>query len=211
MAKEIMEGVTPTRMELLQIRKRKALAVKGHQLLSEKRDALVSSFFDLIKKRKKAREEMEKVVEEAYRAMMMAEMAMGEERVRDMAEKIAMERKVEVKGKNIMGINIPEFHLEAGEMPEYSMLSTTALMDEAVSKAMKMLDRVVEVASIEGSVQMLGREIEKTKRRVNALEYIFIPRLLNTLTYIERQLEEREREDFFRRKRIKALLEQHED
>jgi V/A-type H+-transporting ATPase subunit D len=110
-----------------------------------------------------------------------------------------------------MGINIPEFHLEAGEMPEYSMLSTTALMDEAVSKAMKMLDRVVEVASIEGSVQMLGREIEKTKRRVNALEYIFIPRLLNTLTYIERQLEEREREDFFRRKRIKALLEQHED
>jgi len=211
MAKEIMEGVTPTRMELLQIRKRKALAVKGHQLLSEKRDALVSSFFDLIKKRKKAREEMEKVVEEAYRAMMMAEMAMGEERVRDMAEKIAMERKVEVKGKNIMGINIPEFHLEEGEMPEYSMLSTTALMDEAVSKAMKMLDRVVEVASIEGSVQMLGREIEKTKRRVNALEYIFIPRLLNTLTYIERQLEEREREDFFRRKRIKALLEQHED
>ncbi len=211
MAKEIMEGVTPTRMELLQIRKRKALAVKGHQLLSEKRDALVSSFFDLIKKRKKAREEMEKVVEEAYRAMMMAEMAMGEERVRDMAEKIAMERKVEVKGKNIMGINIPEFHLEAGEMPEYSMLSTTALMDEAVSKAMKMLDRVVEVASIEGSVQMLGREIEKTKRRVNALEYIFIPRLLNTISYIERQLEEREREDFFRRKRIKALLEQHED
>ena len=211
MAKEIMEGVTPTRMELLQIRKRKALAVKGHQLLSEKRDALVSSFFDLIKKRKKAREEMEKVMEEAYRAMMMAEMAMGEERVRDMAEKIAMERKVEVKGKNIMGINIPEFHLEEGEMPEYSMLSTTALMDEAVSKAMKMLDRVVEVASIEGSVQMLGREIEKTKRRVNALEYIFIPRLLNTLTYIERQLEEREREDFFRRKRIKALLEQHED
>lgn len=211
MAKEIMEGVTPTRMELLQIRKRKALAVKGHQLLSEKRDALVSSFFDLIKKRKKAREEMEKVMEEAYRAMMMAEMAMGEERVRDMAEKIAMERRVEVKGKNIMGINIPEFHLEAGEMPEYSMLSTTALMDEAVSKAMKMLDRVVEVASIEGSVQMLGREIEKTKRRVNALEYIFIPRLLNTLTYIERQLEEREREDFFRRKRIKALLEQHED
>ncbi|HHO57414.1 MAG TPA: V-type ATP synthase subunit D [Thermoplasmatales archaeon] len=211
MAKEIMEGVTPTRMELLQIRKRKALAVKGHQLLSEKRDALVSSFFDLIKKRKKAREDMERVMEEAYRAMMMAEMAMGEERVRDMAEKIAMERKVEVKGKNIMGINIPEFHLEEGEMPEYSMLSTTALMDEAVSKAMKMLDRVVEVASIEGSVQMLGREIEKTKRRVNALEYIFIPRLLNTLTYIERQLEEREREDFFRRKRIKALLEQHED
>ena len=211
MAKEIMEGVTPTRMELLQIKKRKALAVKGHQLLSEKRDALVSSFFDLIKKRKEVREEMERVLEEAHKAIVMAEMAMGEERVKEIAGKIGMERSIEVKSKNVMGVSIPEFEIEEGRIPEYSMLSTNAFIDEAVMRAKKVLDKIVEVASIEGSVQMLGREIEKTKRRVNALEYIFIPRLLNTISYIERQLEEREREDFFRRKRIKALLEQHED
>jgi len=211
MAKEIMEGVTPTRMELLQIRKRKSLAMKGHQLLSEKRDALVSSFFELIKKRKASREEMKRGVEEAYKALIMAEMVMGDEKTRETAEKICRERGVEVSRKNIMGVAIPQFSLEEGEMPEYSMLSTTAFFDEAIVKAVKALEKIVEVASIEGSVQMLGREIEKTKRRVNALEYIFIPRLINTISYIERQLEEREREDFFRRKRIKAILEKNED
>ncbi len=211
MAKEILEGVTPTRMELLQIKKRKALAVKGHQLLSEKRDALVSSFFELIKKRREARSEMEKALAKAYKALVMAEMAMGEEQVKEIAEKIGMERKMEAGGKSIMGVSIPEFSIEEGKIPDYSMLSTNALIDEAIFRAMKALDKIVELASIEGSVQMLGKEIEKTKRRVNALEYIFIPRLLNTISYIERQLEEREREDFFRRKRIKALLEQHED
>ena len=211
MAKEIIEGVTPTRMELLQMRKRKALAMKGHQLLSEKRDALVSSFFELIKKRKMIREEMEREIREAYKALIMAEMVMGEEKTREMAEKICREKDVKISRKNIMGVSIPEFSLEEEEMPQYSMLSTTASFDEAIVKASKALKKIVEVASIEGSVQMLGREIEKTKRRVNALEYIFIPRLLNTISYIERQLEEREREDFFRRKRIKAILEENED
>ncbi len=211
MAKEIIEGVTPTRMELLQIRKRKALAVKGHQLLSEKRDALVSSFFELIKKRKEKRKEMEEKLQEAYKSLIMAEMIMGEERLRYIADKMAREREVNVSKKNIMGVAIPKFEIEKAEMPEYSIFSTCAEFDEAVKKANEALEKLIEVAEIEGSVQMLAKEIEKTKRRVNALEYIFIPRLLNTITYIERQLEEREREDFFRRKRIKALLERHED
>ncbi len=211
MVKEILEGVTPTRMELLQIRKRKALAVKGHQLLSEKRDALVSSFFDLIKRRREKRKEMEKKLQEAYKAIIRAEMIMGEERLREEAMKFGSKRDVEISRKNIMGVKIPKFEIHEMEIPEYSILSTCAEFDEAVKKANELLEEIVEVAEIEGSIQMLAREIEKTKRRVNALEYIFIPRLLNTITYIERQLEEREREDFFRRKRIKALLERHED
>ena len=210
MTKEIIEGVTPTRMELLQMRKRKALAVKGHQLLSEKRDALVSSFFELIKKRKEKRKEMEKMLQEAYKSLIIAEMVMGEERLRYIADKIGGGREVNISRKNIMGVAIPKFDLQEMEMPEYSTLSTCAEFDETIKKANEALKKLVEVAELEGSVQMLAKEIEKTKRRVNALEYIFIPRLLNTITYIERQLEEREREDFFRRKRIKALLEKHE-
>jgi len=211
MAKEIMEGVSPTRMELLQIRKRKALAVKGHQLLSEKRDALVSSFFDLLKKRKEKRKEMEESLKGAYRALMLAEMVMGEERVRRMADALTEEREIAVDTEHIMGVSIPKFSAEECPPARYSVLSTNASFDETLSMARQAFERIVEVATIEGSIQMLGREIEKTKRRVNALEYIFIPRLVATISYIERQLEEREREDFFRRKRIKALLERHED
>lgn len=206
-----MEGVSPTRMELLQIRKRRALAVKGHQLLSEKRDALVSSFFELLKKRKEKRREMEESLKRAYRALMLAEMILGEERVRRLADALTEEREIAAHTENIMGVPIPKFSGEAAPPTHYSVLSTNAAFDEAVVMAREAFQKVVEVATIEGSIQMLGREIEKTKRRVNALEYIFIPRLVATISYIERQLEEREREDFFRRKRIKALLERHED
>jgi len=211
MAKEIMEGVNPTRMELLQIRKRKALAVKGHELLSQKRDALVNSFFDLIKERKQKRKEMEDVLKKAYEKLMEAEMLLGEERVRKMAERIARERELKAEKKNIMGVSIQEFQVEKGETLSYGFLSTNASFDEAIKHAQNALDKIIEIASIEGSIQKLGKEIEKTKRRVNALEHIFIPRIIATISYIERQLEEREREDFFRRKRIKALMKKHED
>ncbi|KAA0015056.1 MAG: V-type ATP synthase subunit D [Thermoplasmata archaeon] len=210
MAKKVLEGVKPTRMELLQMRKRKALAMKGHQLLSEKRDALVSSFFDLIRKRKEKREEAEGIINEAFKTLARAEMVMGEEKVRQMADKISKEREIKVSKKNVMGVTTPQFEIGEAMPLSYSVFSTFSEFDESVRKAREALNKIVELAEAEGSIQMLGREIEKTKRRVNALEYIFIPRLVATISYIERQLEEREREDFFRRKRIKALLEQHE-
>jgi len=106
MAKKILD-VKPTRMELLRIRKRKALAMKGYQLLSEKRDALISSFFKLIKERKKKRQEMEEKLMEAYKSLIMAEMVMGEERVHWLAEKISKERGIKMENSNIMGVSIP--------------------------------------------------------------------------------------------------------
>ncbi|MCD6512534.1 MAG: V-type ATP synthase subunit D [Thermoplasmata archaeon] len=211
MAKEILEGVNPTRMELLQIRKRKALAVKGHELLSQKRDALVSSFFEIIKERKRKREEMEKLLEEAFKSIIKAEMTMGEESVSRMASSWQGKAEIEARKKNIMGVVITEFELKEMKKPSYGMLTTNSYFDDAVHKSMELMKRIVEVANIEGSIQKMGKEIEKTKRRVNALEHIFIPRIKNTITYIERQLEEREREDFFRRKRMKTLLAKHED
>ncbi len=211
MAKEVLEGVNPTRMELLQIRKRKALAVKGHELLSQKRDALVSSFFEIIKERKKKREEMEKLIEEAFKSILKAEMTMGEGRVSRIADSWEGKAEINAKKKNIMGVIITEFEIEKIEKPSYGMLSTNSYFDDAVHKSMEAIKKIVEIANIEGSIQRMGKEIEKTKRRVNALEHIFIPRIKNTITYIERQLEEREREDFFRRKRMKTLLAKHED
>ena len=210
MAKEIIEGVNPTRMELLQIRKRKALAVKGHELLSQKRDALVSSFFDIIKKREEKRKEMEESISKAFHYLIEAEMTMGMDMVRKLSEDISKERSIKERQKNIMGVRIKEIEIEEGEVLKYGYLSTNSSFDETIKRAKESLNKIVEVASIESSIQKLGKEIEKTKRRVNALEHIFIPRIISTISYIERQLEEREREDFFRRKRMKALMEKHE-
>ena len=210
MAKEIIEGVSPTRMELLQIRKRKALAVKGHELLSQKRDALVTTFFDVIKKRKEKRKELEDILKKAFQHLIEAEMLMGEEMVRSLAERISRERNLEARKKNVMGVSINEFEIEDAKPLKYGFLSTNSSFDEAVKMAREALNKIVEIASIEGSIQKLGKEIEKTKRRVNALEHIFIPRIIATISYIERQLEEREREDFFRRKRMKSLMKKHE-
>lgn len=210
MAKEIMEGVKPTRMQLLEIRKRRLLAVKGHELLSQKRDALISNFFEIIKNRKKKREEMEEKIREAFESLMEAEMLMGEEQVRSLAEGIGEGREIKVEKKNIMGVPIINFSIEDGSIASYGVLDTTSNLYGAINRGREALDAIVEVAGIEGSIQKLGKEIEKTKRRVNALEHIFIPKLEGTIAYIERQLEEREREDFFRRKRMKTLMEQHD-
>jgi len=205
-----MEGVKPTRMQLLEIRKRRLLAVKGHELLSQKRDALISNFFEIIKDRKEKRKEMEEKIKGAFESLIEAEMLMGEEQVRSLAGRIKGSRDIKVEKKNIMGVPIINFSIEDGSIARYGMLDTTSNLYEAISRGRKALDAIVEVAGIEGSIQKLGKEIEKTKRRVNALEHIFIPKLEGTITYIERQLEEREREDFFRRKRMKTFMEQHD-
>ncbi len=207
MAQEIMEGVKPTRMELLEIRKRKALASKGHELLSQKRDALISDFFDIIRDRREKREEMEGKLRQAFTALIHAEMLMGEDRVRELAEAMRNDRSVELDRKHVMGVPIVAFGLEDRDVGQYGVLDTTASLSEAIAKSNEALRETIEVAGIEGSIQKLGKEIEKTKRRVNALEHIFIPKLEGTIEYIERQLEEREREDFVRRKRMKSLME----
>jgi len=207
MAKEIMEGVKPTRMELLEIRKRKALASKGHELLSQKRDALISDFFAIIKDRREKREEMEDKLRQAFTALIQAEMLMGEEQVRELAAAMRDDRSVELDRKHVMGVPIVAFELDDRSVEQYGVLDTSAALSEAIRQGQEALRKTIAVAGIESSIQRLGKEIEKTKRRVNALEHIFIPKLEGTIEYIERQLEEREREDFVRRKRMKSLME----
>ena len=210
MPTQVMEGVKPTRMDLLQVRKRKNLAVKGHKLLSEKRDALVSHFFEIISQRKEKREMMEKQLERAFQAFIQAEMIMGEQQVRDVSEYGQNPCELGVDSTSIMGVRVPKINLASAPtgLP-YTMIGTVGKLDEAVKYFREALETIVSVAEIETSVEQLGKEIEKTKRRVNTLEHIFLPKLEDTIVYIERQLEEREREDFFRRKRMKALMEEH--
>ncbi|UCE37857.1 MAG: V-type ATP synthase subunit D [Thermoplasmata archaeon] len=215
MVEEIIEGINPTRMELLSVRKRKKLAEKGHKLLSEKRDALVVQFFDIIKDRNTLREKANSDLKRSYTALMEAQMIMGQDKVGDATGSIPELGKVPMRTVNIMGVHVPKVEYDAipsrtGE-PLYGYIDTSAKLDEACEKFRKLLIDILRLAEVEGTIERLAIEIEKTKRRVNALEHIFIPRLKATEKYIEMQLQEREREDFFRRKRIKAIMEAAEE
>jgi V/A-type H+-transporting ATPase subunit D len=215
MVEEVIEGINPTRMELLSIRKRKKLAEKGHKLLSEKRDALVVQFFEIIKDRNTLRERADRDLRKSYLQLVEAQMIMGQEGVEDATGSIPALGDVPMKTVNIMGVHVPKVEYDAipsrsGE-PLYGFIGTSAKLDEASNRFRGLLIDILKLAEIEGTIERLAIEIEKTKRRVNALEHIFIPRLKATEKYIEMQLQEREREDFFRRKRIKAIMEAAEE
>ena len=204
---DIIEGVKPTRMQLLEIRKKKQLAKNGHKLLSEKRDALISQLFQIIDVREDIRNKVHSKLKDAFDSLIEAEMAMGETSVADVARQIRDAGEVKATTLNIMGVLTPQMEIKhIKKKVDYSFLSTSSKLDEATLKFKDLLEDIVKLAEIEGALENLAKEIEKTKRRVNALEHIFIPRFKATEKYIELVLDEREREDFFRRKRIKAIL-----
>ncbi len=204
---ERIEGAKPTRMELLSIKKKKMLAEKGDEILTKKRDALVSDFFEIIKERSTARKEAFEALEKARKSLLKAEMVMGTDAVDSVAEGSPEITEIDVRKENIMGVLIPRFSVKDVEKePHYGLARTSAFLDEARKDASEALKKMVKLAEIESSIERMAKEIEGTKRRVNALEYIFIPRLEATEKYIGMQLDEHEREDFFRRKRIKAIM-----
>lgn len=210
MVEQILEDVNPTRMELLDIRKKITLAEKGHKLLEEKRDALVERFFDVIDKRNQLSKEIDEYFKKSFLSLIQAQMILGEKKVEDISYITQDVGEVTFDTDNIMGVKIPKMNkddIKTTLMPNYGFFETCSKLDDAQKQFSDLIPKLIDLADIEGSIRCLSIEIEKTKRRVNVLENNLIPRLHATRKYIEMQLEEREREDFFRRKRIKALLE----
>lgn len=210
MAEQILEGVNPTRMELLEIRKKLTLAEKGHKLLEEKRDALVERFFDVIEKRNESKNEIDKDFSDAFLSLIQAQMILGEKKVDDVSYLTQDLGEIYFESDNIMGVMIPKINIDKikpAAQPLYGFVETCAKLDDAYKKFNELILKLLELAEIESGIKSLSVEIEKTKRRVNVLENTLIPKLIATIKYIEMQLDEREREDFFRRKRIKALME----
>ncbi|RLF42593.1 MAG: V-type ATP synthase subunit D [Thermoplasmata archaeon] len=210
MKSEIIEGVKPTRMELLRIRKRLELAEKGHKLLEDKRDALIERFFKSIKRRDEIKREVEDILKKAMQALIDAEMIMGIDQVMISAKMVGKIGEIRFLKDNIMGVKVPKIDRENLDLRAegfYSFTSTCIRLDEAKRLFEEALRKLIDLAEIDGAVKALALEIEKTKRRVNVLENVLIPKLQATRKRIEMLLEEREREDFFRRKRIKAIME----
>jgi len=207
---DILQNVKPTRMELLRLKKRMKLAEKGHKLLKEKRDALVSEFMIVIKKYKDAKADVEKKLKGAYYNLSLSEVLIGTKELDQISRIAVRDINFDVKTKNIMGVYVPIMKTDnvVRKMSErgYGFLSTNGKIDDTAKNFEETLISIVKLAEVEESVRGIAREVEKTKRRVNALEYIVVPRLQATIKHIEMRMEEIERESFLRLKKIKASL-----
>jgi V/A-type H+-transporting ATPase subunit D len=210
MVEQIIEGVSPTRMDLLEIRKKLVLAEKGHKLLEEKRDALIEKFFSIIEKRNQFTRNLDEEFKEAFMSLIQAQMILGERKVEEASYMIENAGEISLESDNIMGVKIPKINsdkIKNDLKSYYGFFETCSKLDDAQKGFSNLLNKLISLANIEAGIKSLAIEIEKTKRRVNVLENNLIPKLYATRKFIEMLLEEREREDFFRRKRIKAMLE----
>jgi V/A-type H+-transporting ATPase subunit D len=208
---DIIEGISPTRMELLKLSRRVTLAEKGHQLLREKRDALVAEFLDVVGDVREMEGEVEKNLEVAFRDLVAAQAMIGVDAVRGISLTTSEDVSIDIGTRNIMGVKVPLIEADSVKRSSiergYTFADTTSSVDICAKHFEEALDRVIKLAEVEETVKKLAIEVEKTKRRVNALEYIVVPRLVATRKYIRMRLEEMERENFSRLKKIKAALE----
>lgn len=202
--------VNPTRMALSELKGRLVTAKRGHKLLKDKQDELMRQFINLIKENKKLRVEVEKELSDSFKSFLLASATMSplflESAVSFPKEKIA----VEMKLKNIMSVDVPEMKFVKEEMEgsifPYGFVQTSAELDDTVVKLQKVLDNLLSLAEIEKSCQLMAEEIEKTRRRVNALEYSTIPNLEETVKDIRMKLDENERATITRLMKVKQML-----
>ena len=200
--------VKPTRSELIVTRRRIKLSISGHKLLKMKRDGLIIEFFELLPKVKDMRSQLVKLYTVADKKLAVAMVADGKSALRSAANCVRTPPQVELSENNIMGVVVPKIKVstiqKSIEERGYGLIGTSVRIDESVHAFEKLAEKVLEAAELETTMKKLLDEIESTKRRVNALEFKVIPQLEEVAAYITLRLEELERENVFRLKRIKA-------
>jgi len=199
-------------MELIALRKRRRIAERGGELLREKLDALMIEFFQFAREISALRAKTQDLLSQTYTRFIEAQMLMGFGRMEETAISVQDRFEVEASTRNVIGVSIPYAQVKVLPLEgyPYSMIGTSAKLDEAVALMVEAVKNVAELSAAEAAIRRLAEAIAATKRRVNSLEYIVVPRIQNTIRYIEMSLQERAREDFFRLKRIKTRLEEEE-
>ena len=201
--------VNPTRMELRKLKDRLNTATRGHKLLKDKSDEMVRQFMIYIKRNKQLREEVEAELGVALRDFMLAQSVTSSS---DIEEAIAMPGttvELTTSTNNVMSVNVPSITIKTSEKNElypYSFASVTSELDSSIATMNKLLLKLVELAEIEKTCNMLADEIEKNRRRVNALEYVMIPQTQETIKYINMKLDENERAATIRLMKVKSML-----
>lgn len=202
------KDVKPTRSELIDVKKKIKLSQSGHKLLKMKRDGLILEFFEILGKAKDVRTELDAAYESASRQIGIANAVDGTITVKSTAFALQNKPEIELESCNIMGVVVPK--IESSSVKKcidergYGILGTSSYTDEAADAYEHLVEKIILAAEIETTIKKLLDDIEKTKRRVNALEFKVIPELQESMVFIRLRLEEMERENTFRLKRIKG-------
>jgi V/A-type H+-transporting ATPase subunit D len=199
--------VNPNRMELLRLKKRLVIAKRGHKLLKDKRDALIQEFIHLVKENKTIREELENKLMKGYIIFSNASSLMSKITLEETLMFPKAKSTIELTFKNIMGVNVPKYIFKfEGNIYAYSLFNTTPELDLALRNFYEILPLMLQLAELDKAVSLLANEIEKTRRRVNALEYVLIPDLENTIKFITMKLDEMARSTTSAIMRIKEII-----
>ena len=203
--------VTPTRMVLNQLKGRLRVATRGHKLLKDKRDELMRQFMEIVRRNKELRQRVEEGMTGAFSALAVASAIMSPEILEQSLLYPRQSVELEMAFKNIMSVNVPVYafktqDMDPAEIYPYGFAQTSGELDNALAALARVFEDMLELAQIEKTMQMLAEEIEKTRRRVNALEYVMIPEMQTNIKYITMKLEENDRSTKVRLMKVKEMV-----
>ena len=204
-------AVTPTRMVLNQLKGRLKTARRGHKLLKDKRDELMRQFMDVVKLNKELRRKVEEGMTGAFASLTVASTIMSPEMLEQALLYPRQSVELGMSFKNIMSVNVPVYSFrtknnDPSEIYPYGYAQTSGELDDALEKLAKVFEDMLELAQVEKTMQLLAEEIEKTRRRVNALEYVMIPNFEESIKYISMKLEENESSTKVRLMKVKDMV-----
>ena len=204
-------NVSPTRMELTRLKGRLKTAVRGHKLLKDKRDELMKQFLDVVRENRALRARVEAELMKAHGSFTVAAALMSGEMLEQSLLYPKQSVALEMSFQNVMSVNVPEYSFKtrsdsAGEIYPYGFAATSGELDGAVDALAGVLKDMLRLAQTEKTSQLLAEEIEKTRRRVNALEYVKIPQMQESIKYISMKLDENERSATIRLMKVKDLI-----
>ena len=200
-------NVNPNRMELSRLKKRLSVAQRGHKLLKDKQDALIKAFLEKARAGKELREAVEKELAECYGTFVLSRAQTTPEVLEQALIFPGAKSTLSVDWHNVMSVMVPEYDVkQEGNPVNYGFVGVPLLLDSALEQFSKLILRLLQLAAEEKSIRLMAGEIERTRRRVNALEYVMIPSLTETIRYISMKLDEQERSTLSRLMKIKEIV-----
>ena len=204
-------NVNPTRQELTRLKNRLRTSVRGHKLLKDKRDELMKQFLEVVRENRALRTKVESALMQAHASFTVASALMSTEMLQQSLLYPKQSVELTMDFKNVMSVNVPEYHFQTrdaqpGDVYPYGFAATSGALDDAVDALSGVFQDMLRLAEMEKTSQLLAEEIEKTRRRVNALEYVKIPQMQESIKYISMKLDENERSNTIRLMKVKDML-----